>query len=56
LYKVSKLYNLGIPAAAPKGQGNSGAKGNPQVVQGTTHQRAKFAFDSLPFISFSFNV
>jgi hypothetical protein len=35
---------IGIPAAAPKGQGNLGAEGNPQVVQGTTHQRAIICF------------
>ena len=36
---------IGIPAAAPKGQGNLGAEGNPQVFQGTTYQLAKFAFE-----------
>jgi hypothetical protein len=39
-----KLFSIiGIPAAA-KGQGNLGTEGNLQVVQGTTHQHAKFAF------------
>jgi hypothetical protein len=45
-----------IPATAPKGQGNLGAEGNPQVVQVTTHQRAKFVLDSLPFLLFHFSL
>jgi hypothetical protein len=51
---LSPLSLIGIPAAAPKGQGNFGAEGNPQVVQGTTHQHAKFALNSLPFLYFIF--
>jgi hypothetical protein len=36
---------VGIPAAAPKGQSNLGAEGNPQVFQVTTYQLGKFAFE-----------